>query len=257
MCELFGFSSRTPKEINEDLKEFFSHSDQHPHGWGLALLDGSDAAIEKEPIQASKSIYLKARLREPIQVTNLLAHIRYATIGNTEWRNCHPYTGLDSSGRRWTLIHNGTIFEYAPMNKYVSIQNGDTDSERILLYFLDEINAYSAELGRPLKAEERFALLDRLIVAMAPENKLNLLVYDGELLYAHTNYANSLYQRVTNDSICITTRPLTLGKWEPVPFTTLVAYRVNKIAFTGTNHGIEYFVDEEKMRLLYLAFAEL
>lgn len=257
MCELFGFSSRRPQKINEDLKEFFSHSDQHPHGWGLALLNGNDADIEKEPIQASKSLYLKARLWEPIQVTTLLAHIRYATIGHAEWRNCHPYTGLDSSGRRWTLIHNGTIFEYAPMNKYVGIQNGDTDSERILLYFLDEINARAAELGRPLEEEERFALLDGLVVAMAPENKLNLLLYDGELLYAHTNFANSLYQRVTNDSICITTRPLTLGKWEPVPFTTLVAYRVNELAFTGTNHGIEYFVDEEKMRLLYLAFAEL
>lgn len=257
MCELFGFSSHKPEKINQELKEFFSHSNQHPHGWGLALLNGNDAAIEKEPLQASKSRYLKERLREPIQVTTALAHIRYATIGNTEWRNCHPYTGLDSSGRRWTLIHNGTIFEYEPMNQYVSTQNGDTDSERILLYILDQLNDRASQLGRPLEAAERFALLDRLVVAMAPENKLNLLIYDGELLYVHTNYANSLYQRITENSLCITTQPLALGKWEPVPFTTLLAYRVNKLAFTGTNHGIEYFVDEEKMRLLYLAFAEL
>jgi hypothetical protein len=48
-----------------------------------------------------------------------------------------------------------------------------------------------------------------------------------------------------------------MGQWEPVPFTTLLAYQGNQLLFTGTNHGQEYFVDEEKMKLLYLAFAEL
>jgi glutamine amidotransferase len=257
MCELFGFSGTQPEQLNQPLREFFSHSNQHPHGWGLALLHGTEAAIEKEPLQASKSLYLKERLREPIFATTLLAHIRYATIGNTEWRNCHPYTQVDRTGRRWTLIHNGTIFEFTPMNHYVTIQNGDTDSERILLYLIDQVNARTVKLGHPLTAEERFALLDEIVVAVSPGNKLNLLIYDGELLYAHTNYANSLYRRETNTGVYITTQPLTMGQWEPVPFTTLLAYQGNQLLFTGTNHGQEYFVDEEKMKLLYLAFAEL
>lgn len=257
MCELFGFSGIQPEKLNHPLREFFSHSDHHPHGWGLALLHGNEAAIEKEPIQASKSLYLKERLREPIQVTTALAHIRYATIGNTEWRNCHPYTKLDDSGRRWTLIHNGTIFDFPPMNHYVNIQNGDTDSERILLYLIDQVNARVKELGRPLEAEERFFLLDQIVVALSPGNKLNLLIYDGELLYAHTNYAASLYRRETKNGVFLSTQPLALGQWEPVPFTTLIAYRANQLAYTGTDHGHEYFVDEERIKLLYLAFAEL
>lgn len=257
MCEIFGFSSGKPQTINAELKEFFSHSDQHPHGWGLALLSGSEAAIEKEPAQASKSRYLRERLREPIQVSNALAHIRYATIGHTEWRNCHPYSQKDCTGRRWTLIHNGTIFDYAPMNHYVSLQRGETDSERILLYLVDQMDQLTARLGRSPEAEERFQRLDQLVAALSPGNKLNLLIYDGQLLYAHTNYAGSLYRRRTEDGVLILTRPLARGQWEPMPFTTLVAYQDGQLVYTGTNHGGEYFEDPEAIKLLNLAFAEL
>ena len=133
MCELFGIISAESHEINDDLKEFFSHSNAHPHGWGLACLEENNFHIEKEPIQASKSNQLRKRLSNPIIVKTALAHIRNATIGNIDYSNCHPFTYKDQQGRTWTLIHNGTIFNGKLLNKYVDIQNGDTDSERILL----------------------------------------------------------------------------------------------------------------------------
>ena len=40
MCELFGFSGNTYQEMNDYLDVFYSHSVRHPHGWGLAILDG-------------------------------------------------------------------------------------------------------------------------------------------------------------------------------------------------------------------------
>ena len=92
---------------------------------------------------------------------------------------------------------------------------------------------------------------------LSPGNKLNLLIYDGQLLYAHTNYAGSLYRRRTEDGVLILTRPLARGQWEPMPFTTLVAYQDGQLVFTGTNHGGEYFEDPEAIKLLNLAFAEL
>ena len=60
MCQLFGFSSKIPVRINDYLKEFYSHSEEHPHGWGLACMDGKEVMIEKEPVKASVSQYLKA-----------------------------------------------------------------------------------------------------------------------------------------------------------------------------------------------------
>lgn len=39
MCELFGINAEENCQINEYLKEFFSHSSVHPHGWGLACME--------------------------------------------------------------------------------------------------------------------------------------------------------------------------------------------------------------------------
>ena len=38
---------------------------------------------------------------------------------------------------------------------------------------------------------------------------------------------------------------------------TLIAYQVGKQMYTGTNHKNEFFETEEKMRLLFLDFANL
>ena len=90
--------------MNDYLREFYSHSNKHPHGWGVACLEKQEAMIEKEPLQAAKSHYLKERLSVPIYAKTAVAHIRYATIGNVMYQNCHPYTRKDDCGRRWTLV---------------------------------------------------------------------------------------------------------------------------------------------------------
>lgn len=257
MCELFAISSRNDCQINEYLEEFFSHSNDHPHGWGLALMEGNEAQIEKEPVQASKSIYLKERLSIPVLAKSAFAHIRYATIGHVAYRNCHPYTRTDAGGRRWTLIHNGTIFEYQPLNRYVAIQDGDTDSERILLYFVDLVNQEEERLGRQMNTEERFHLLDSVIVEMSKGNKLNLLIYDGELLYVHTNYEKSLYELSKENQVLFATVPLGTEEWRPVTFTTLLAYQQGRRVFVGTDHGNEYKDSEENMKFLYSIFSDL
>ena len=47
MCELFGVNSKQNIQINEYLKEFFSHSHAHPHGWGMACMSGNTVQVEK------------------------------------------------------------------------------------------------------------------------------------------------------------------------------------------------------------------
>lgn len=257
MCELFGFSSRNQQDISSYLKEFYIHSNMHPHGWGLVNLDGNEAVIEKEPAQASKSNYLKERLSVPFPAKNAFAHIRYATIGNVEYRNCHPYSKKDKHGRRWTLVHNGTIFDYSVLDKYVKTQLGDTDSERILLYIVDCIDEKEHTLGQKLDAKERFQLLDSIIAAMSKGNKLNLLIFDGEQVYVHTNYADSLYYLEQDDWAMFATVPLTKEAWQPVPFTQLLAFQQGKLVLQGTQHGNEYIDSEENLKYLYQAFADL
>lgn len=58
MCELFRLIGDDERDISADLREFFSHSVEHPQGWGLALGNQSSALnIEKEPLHAIDSSY--------------------------------------------------------------------------------------------------------------------------------------------------------------------------------------------------------
>lgn len=257
MCELFGACSKNGILLNQYLNIFFKRSDKHPHGWGLACLQGREAEIDKEAVQASKSDYLKERLSQPIFERCALAHIRYATIGNIGYQNCHPYSRRDESGRCWTLIHNGTIFDFPSLDKFVHVQTGETDSERILLYFIEEINIRERANRSLLSAEERFQLIDSIITKMSKGNKLNLLLYDGELLYVHTNYRNSLYFLEKDDGFLFSTVPLSEEDWKPVTFTTLLAYQNGVLQYQGTDHGNEYMDKEENLKFLYQIFSDL
>ncbi|MGN1014828.1 MAG: class II glutamine amidotransferase [Butyricicoccus sp.] len=257
MCELFGISSIKKIPVNALLREFFSHGSEHPHGWGLAFFYGNSVSLEKQPENSCVSRYLKQRLHTPIEADNMMAHIRLATRGVTEYENCHPFVMRDQYDRAWTLAHNGTIFECDEMDLYCKTQKGQTDSERILCYLIDCVNRKQAELGRVMTAEERFHLVDGFVCRISPENKLNLLIYDGELLYVHTNYANSLYLCQKDGTAIVSTQPLNFDQWDPVPMNTLIAYHKGSLVFRGTDHGNEFFDSEEKMRLLFLDFSAL
>ena len=200
---------------------------------------------------------MNERLSQPVKSKILLAHIRYATIGNVEYKNCHPFTARDITGRRWTLIHNGTIFDYEPLKPYVKTQTGDTDSERIFLYMVDCINEATHEKGAVLSFEERFKLFDRIICDMSVGNKLNLLFSDGKYLYAHTNCIGTLHYLQKNGAALIATKPITAENWQPVPFARLLAFHKGKLVQTGTTHNHKYTESEEAMKLLYQIFANL
>lgn len=257
MCEIFGLSSRVEFTANDCLYEFYSHSQNHPHGWGLACIARDNALIEKESVKASESNYLKERLSQPISAKIMLAHIRYATIGNVEYKNCHPFSLRDNTGRQWTLIHNGTIFDYPSLSRYVQKQTGDTDSERILLYFIDRLNEAQNKKGERLAFEERFELFDSIICEMSEGNKLNLLFSDGKYLYAHTNCKGTLYCLGKENFTLFATVPLSDDEWQPLPFTRLLAYYKGRLIKTGTDHEHEYFESEESMKMLYRIFANL
>ena len=245
MCEIFAVSSETEIRLNAWLTEFFLHGSKHPNGWGLAVFYGNAVSLEKEPVESNKSSYLKDRLSHQILACNALAHIRQATVGKMEYANTHPFILRDNADRAWTLAHNGTIFDGTQTDAYVSKQEGSTDSERILYYFVDRINDRQSVTGRGLTAEERFAVIDGLIGELARNNKLNLTLYDGELLYVHTNYANSLFMREVDGGAVFATVPLDDGDWHCLPFMTPLAYRYGKRLFTGTCHGYEYIPQEQ------------
>lgn len=240
MCELFGLCSKSPIDVREYLRIFYRHSVNHPHGWGLMRENEQKTEIIKEPVCASGSRIINDVIRKTEPQTSMLAHIRLATVGAIKYENCHPYTGFDASGRRWTLIHNGTIYSGVELSKYLSEQSGDTDSERIFLYLIDEINKATVLNNAPLSITQRCGIVDKFAVTLSPRNKLNFMIYDGEVLYVHKNMQDTLSYKRLDSGIIFSTEPLDNNDWEQFPMTQMNAFKNGECIFEGTIHEHEF-----------------
>ena len=255
MCEIFGITADRKVHANELLREFFSHSCEHRDGWGLAVFDAGYPEVEKEPVTAEKSAYLMARLEESIDAAHMAAHIRRATSGVQKYDNTHPFVKRDSSGRMWTLVHNGHIFEGPMLRKYLSEQRGSTDSERILCYIVDEIDRLSA--ADTAGEDARIVLVDQLCRELSPENKLNFILFDGELMYVHTNEPGGVHVRSCSGSKVFSTKPLTADGWEELPINRLHVYKDAEEIYTGDPHESTYVADRAKEQELYINYSML
>ena len=230
----------------------------HPHGWGMAIFYGSGVSLEKEPVPAYKSGYLKERLRHKLRCKNMMAHIRLATKGTTEYENCHPFVMRDNTERAWTLMHNGTIFDCPLLEQYRQTQEGHTDSERILCRIVHQINESTAKKGCELNDRERFDIVNNVILEITPNNnKVNLILFDGAQFYIHTNMRDTLYMKRWNGAVFFATVPPDDFGWEPVPFMQLLAFQDAELRYCGTKHQNEYIYDAEAMKLLFMEYASL
>ena len=251
MCEIFCFNSNTPKQVNECLECFYNHSEEHPHGWGLANMHSNEFVIDKEPIKATCSQHLKNILSHPVVGKNVFAHIRLATMGEIISPNCHPFTEADDNNRSWMLIHNGTIFDYPPLNQYAEKGDGSTDSERILLYIIDEVNQFEKENGRLSTIKERFNLLYEIVSDLSKNNKLNLMIYDGDLTYIHSNMRDSLYYLKSDESFLVASNPLTDDEnWMPVELNKLFGLIDGNIIFESEEHDNEFILTPEHEKII-------
>ncbi len=240
MCEILAVNAAQPLDPVPYLREFFPDSVWHPNGWGLAQREGMAVRLVKEPVRAIDSTLLPQLLEDDLSTTRLVAHIRNATRGAMTYENCHPFVLADVTGRTWVIAHNGTVLSDALVEPYRGDQQGDTDSERVALFLVDRINRTATRKGGALDASERFSALDEAMVDLAPGNKLNLVVDDGELTYAHTNTDQpTLFERRSPGQALICTRAIGCD-WTPVPSCQLIAYQNGDVAHTGTAHGSSF-----------------
>ena len=234
MCELLAVSSGRKIKVNALLKTFFDRSDEHPNGWGLAILDGNNVSLEREPVKAKNSLYLKNRLSANIVTSNLLAHIR-----------------------NWVLMHNGTIFDSPVISAYQYRQIGSTDSERVLLYLVDQVNKKILDDMNFFDVNERFKTVESVIAKLSPENKLNLVIHDGEYLYVHKNDVGTLFMKEVPGGVIFATHPLDNEDWTEAPDNQLLVYKDGECVYKGHKHSYTYEENEEQTKLLYLGFSGL
>ena len=252
MCEIYGISSNKKIKINDDLKMFFNHSYKHCHGWGLAT-DGKEETIIKEGIAAYKSDLLKEKLSNDIIEKLAIAHIRYATAGKVSKKNAHPFVGKDILWKVWTIVHNGIATNGNVYKKYKKYAEGETDSETVLIFLVNRINKEIIKNGtKSLTTKQKGDVLQKAISQLsANNNRINLLFTDGENLYAHSNFKNSLHIKKEQDSISFSTEPLeNESLWQPIQINTLFVYKDGKLLYEGKAHNNEYFKLEEAEKII-------
>ncbi|MDR0519447.1 MAG: class II glutamine amidotransferase [Clostridiales Family XIII bacterium] len=180
-------TSRSGVEVGEEVKKFFESSYVHQHGWGWAEFAGGGISSFRETKPAHESKYLRDMLAAPLVVRDAFFHVRYATVGAVEFLNTHPLFARDDSGRRWAIVHNGTIFNGDLTDRFFHEQDGDSDTERLLLYIVGLVNQAAARAGAPLGSGERFRVVDGALRDVAKGNKLNVIISDSEMFYVHGN----------------------------------------------------------------------
>ena len=201
--------------------------------------------LQKEPIKAACSQHLKNILSNPVVGKNVFAHIRLATVGEIISPNCHPFIEADDNNRSWMLIHNGTIFDYPELDKYRDKENGDTDSERILLYIIDKVNEFEKEKNAPSTIKERFNLLSEIVEGLSKNNKLNIMIYDGDLTYIHSNMKDSLYYLKNDEGFLVASTPLNDDEdWKSVELNKLFGLIDGNIIFESEEHQNEFIFTE-------------
>ena len=119
------------------------------------------------------------------------------------------------------------------------------------------MSAAARKAERQLEDGERFQVLETLVRELAPANKLNLLIYDGTLLYAHYNARGTLHVREEEDAVTFSTAPLAEGSWQETPFCRLTAWKEGRLLYEGKEHEHEYIPDETSIRALFMAYAGL
>lgn len=261
MCELLGVTAREPYDANPLLERFYEHSSTNKDGWGLAVFRGRGVSLEKEPVKASDSRYLRQRLSRGVESRNLFAHIRRATVGHVEYANCHPFIWDDESGRTWTMMHNGTLFQSGGTYRYSANQEGTTDSERLLLYIVGRINDLIRTCGEGYTddPEVRFHLIECIMAELSRGNKLNVLLYDSEYMYVHSNCRGTLNECMKDGVRIIATMPVFIpaDEWENVKMCTLLVYNDGEQIWEGKTHSNEFDEKDYDLTSLYSAFAEL
>ena len=158
---------------------------------------------------------------------------------------------------QWFLMHNGTIFDSDELSKYLSRQEGTTDSERILLHIVDKINEAIKKHNRPLLGEEKFEIVEKIVFKLSKGNKLNLIVFDGQYYYIHKNQEGTLFVKEKDGASIFSSTPLDEKQWAEVPQNQLLVYEKGQLVYQGTVHRNTYIYDEAQYKYLFMAYANM
>ena len=194
MCELFCLASRWPTRATFSLDTFAKRGapgGSTVDGWGIALHDGRDARLYKEPEPAGNSAWLSfVGQRHPASHL-IISHIRRATRGPISLANTQPFV-REVGGHVHVFAHNGHLKGIegrydAGKKRFWPV--GDTDSEIAFCLLAERLSPlWSAGAVPPL--EYRVEIVTRFAAEMRELGPANFLYTDGDALFAQGHRRN-------------------------------------------------------------------
>ena len=184
MCQLLGMNCNTPTDVTFSFAGFAQRggrTDHHADGWGIAFFEGRGARLFVDPSAAAESPVAELIRRYPIKSRNVISHIRKATVGAVMLENCHPFV-RELWGRYWVFAHNGDLKDYAPRLHGQFRPVGSTDSEQAFCWLMQELAKAHASVP---PVQELTATLRELVPQVARHGTFNMLLSNGEALWAH------------------------------------------------------------------------
>lgn len=172
----------------------------------------------------------------------VLAAVRSATVGMPVERSaCAPFTH-----GRWAFGHNGVVPDWRRALTAVAEEFGSTASELGAGQLFEPVQLLEAESatdsatlwmilrgllstdspdGSWAAAPAALSLLVAAVLARSPDARLNLLLGDGQQLWA-TTVSHSLSALVTDDFAILCSEPFDDDpRWQPIPDRQLVSAR--------------------------------
>ncbi len=188
MCELFAISSRIKTDFTSSLREFSLHGGKtgpHNDGWGVAIYNGHNAKIIKEPQAAAFSRELSFLQSHHRSTSCGISHIRRATIGEKSWLNTQPFI-RELAGYSHVFAHNGNLEQIEQKFTLDLYQpEGETDSEYAFCYLMAHIAALWQK--REPTLQQRISVIEQVFTELALLGPANFLYSDGTYLYAFAN----------------------------------------------------------------------
>jgi len=184
MCQLLGLNCATPTDSRFSFTGFSQRggkTDHHADGWGIAFFEGKGLRLFVDQQSAADSPMAEFLRQYPLKSTNIIAHVRKATVGKICLENAHPFT-RELWGRHWVFAHNGDLKNYHPRLHSHFLPVGSTDSERAFCWLLQEMAKSHATVP---SVRELTLTLQELVPQVRQFGTFNFLLSNGEALWAH------------------------------------------------------------------------
>jgi predicted glutamine amidotransferase len=181
MCQLLGMNANTPTDVCFSFAGLAQRADEHKDGFGIAFFEdrGLRHFVDHHSARASPVAALVKHY--PIKSDNVIAHIRKATQGRVALENTHPFV-RELWGRYWVFAHNGDLKDFQPRLHAAFRPVGDTDSEQAFCWLMQELAKAHASVP---SVEELTQTLRELVPALAARGTFNMLLSNGQALWAH------------------------------------------------------------------------